>query len=86
MNITHRTQRFVTEFKILFPPRRLIVLDLIERLESASNLDDLMNLVPCNLNQNDHFIFNNVCKLYFEYFPDTNQIGLLDFTFANHDF
>lgn len=56
-------------------------LDLVAKIEEAGGLGDLEYLVPCDIAENDYFIFNNICKLYFEYLPDADAIRLLHFEF-----
>lgn len=84
MKISARTTKFDAEFRILFETRRIIVMDLIERVKAADNLDELCPLGTCDQSKNYYFIFNNICKLFFEHQSDTNSVRLWDFQFYEY--
>ena len=83
MEIVDWRKSSVAEFKILFAFKRLIVLDLIETIKSAPTLGDLIRLDSCEQESGYYFVFNNVCKLYFERIADPDKIRLLGFEFVN---
>ncbi len=77
---------FKQNLKYQFYNRRSIVVSLIEEIEISSSLDELEHISPCNHRENVYFMYDNVCKMYFEHFSKTNQVKLLNFVFAHHNF
>ena len=82
MDIVVRTGEFEDNFRILFAFKRLIVLDLAEMIRSAPTFADLERMDACGQESGDYFVFNNVCKLYFDCVDDKDGIRLLHFEFT----
>jgi len=83
MDIIEVDPDFKQNLEYQFYSRRSIVVNLIEKIENASSISGLEHISPCE-RRNVYFVYDRVCKLYFEHFTETNEIKLWNFTFANH--
>ena len=86
MNIIKTNRNFMQNLDYQFYNRREIIVNLIDKIGNSSNLDELGHISPCAHKNNIYFIYDAICKMYFEYLPKTNQIKPLNFTFVHHDF
>lgn len=63
--------------------RRVIVVSLMDRIESASSINKLGQVSACS-SSNIHFVYDRVCKLYFKLLKG-GRVRLLNFVFAGYD-
>lgn len=84
MQVESRLPDFISKFKNESYSRRAIILLCLDYLESIK-IDTIdARLAPCGHRENLFFGYNQVCKVYFSYKPETNGMILLDFIFKNH--
>jgi hypothetical protein len=86
LQVERRLPDFITKFENENYSRRAVVLSCLHYLESIDIDTSKARLSPCGHTENLYFGYNQICKVYFTYNPDTQGMILLDFIFANHDF
>lgn len=80
MKITETDPVFGNNLESHMYSRRAIVISLIDEIENASDIDELKFVSACS-DSSIHFVYNRVCKLYFELL-EGNRAKLLNFVFA----
>lgn len=63
--------------------RRAIVMSLVDDIRDAPDIDELGSTATC-VESSIYFVYNHVCKLYFELL-EGDEIKLLNFVFAGYD-
>lgn len=81
MEIIEVDPDYETNLRFQFYTRRQIVVSLTEKIENAKSLEDL-KISPCTHQVNTYFTYDNICKLFFQHFPEKNQVKLWNFVFA----
>jgi hypothetical protein len=84
MKIVKLDNQFIVNFKFQWHTRREIVIILMNRIEKSKSIDQLV-VSSCDTLENIYFVNDpqKTCKLYFQHFPKTNQVELLNFVFLN---
>lgn len=83
MKITETDPVFDNNLESHTYSRRAVVISLMDEIENASNIDELRFVSACS-DSDIHFVYNYVCKLYFELLEE-NRVKLLNFVFAGYD-
>ncbi len=79
---------FNNKFDIEPYSRGVIVLLCVSNIRIADNITTITKTSTCELTLGDdiYFTFNGVCKLYFKYHKEENNVTLMDYCFKNHIF
>lgn len=83
MKIVDADDQFIINLRFQFANRREVVLSVLDMIEEAETINELRKS-PCSLRTNHYLAYNDICKVYFEYFPNTNTVKLWNFVFKNH--